>query len=722
MTEMPAEEFSLGHYEFKRVLGEGGFGQVVEAWDPKLHRSIAIKRLKPALFSARPDHLLDEARLAASLRHNAFVKIYSVDGDAETQSIIMEYVDGSTLRQMLRAHPLAEPAAIDVVCQVAEAMEEAHGANLIHGDLKPSNLMLDGAGKVRIMDFGLARKLDPDATATTLPEETTGTIAYLAPELLMGATPNVQSDIYALGVVLYEMVMGARPFAHLSGLALAAATIQSSSDAWPFGPAVSSGMASLVRAMTARDLAQRLPDMHAVRAAAEAVLHKPQAALAPPAARQPLLARLRRAVGKRPAFAWGAGALLLALAIAQLTVSTQWGQAHSPFFSESAAMRDGLGALRNSDRDESISLAVDRFSAILARTPDHAAAAAGLALAYSLRYAGDGRDESWLQKADASAQLARKSNDQLALAWVAAAAVRGLQGKHEEALALLDRAYSLDPTNVFAIENRGIMLLRLGRFAEAEKVADTAVAAFPKDRVFRDLQGTIQFSQGHYARAEAYFRQSIQIEPDAVVAYANLSAALLRQEKPNDALAVLQQGLQIRPSGALYTNLGNVLFNRGDYVGAAAAFERAASAAKGYALNYLRWANLADTLRWIPGREAASRDAYQEAIALLQPLLERAPDEVRYTSRMGLYLSRVGQFGRAKELAARALAAAPNNGDVAFRAAMTFELCGERDKALEALRATRALGYPANLINAEPDLLALRRDPRFHQPTPEGAK
>jgi eukaryotic-like serine/threonine-protein kinase len=724
MTETQAEEFSLGHYEFKRVLGEGGFGQVVEAWDPKLHRSIAIKRLKPALFSARPDHLLDEARMAASLKHNAFVKIFSVDGDAEMQSIIMEYIAGSTLRQMLREQPLAERAAIEVVCQVAEAMEEAHGANLIHGDIKPSNLMLDDAGRVRIMDFGLARKLDPDATALTLPEETTGTIAYLAPELLMGGTPNAQSDVYALGVVLYEMVMGVRPFSHLSGLALAAATIQSSSDAWPFAPGTSSGLVSLVRAMTARDLKQRLPSMQAVRAAAEAVRQAPQQALTPasPASLPFSWARLGAGIRKRPGIAWGLGALLVAAALTQLTVSTDWGRAHSPFFSESAAMENGLAALRSVDPDSTAVQAIEQFEQILARHPNHAGAAAGIALAYGRRYVGDARDDVWLQRADASAQLAVQQNDQLALAYVALGVARRLQGKQEEGLKLLEKANSLDPSNVFVIENRAENFLRMGRFDEAEQVTNTGIDKYPKDRIFRDLLGTIYFRQGKYTEAEAYFRKSIDVAPDGVISYANLSAVLLNQGRGDEALAILQKGLQIRQSGQLYSNLGNVLFNRGDYVGAAAAFERAASSSKGSAANYLRWANLGDTLRWIPGRENASRDAYKEAIALLRPLLDRMPNDITLQSRMGLYLARAGDKAQAVALTARAVAAAPNASEVHFRAAMAFELSGNRELALAELKRAQELQYPAHLISAEPDLLALRRDPRYHQPTTEGAK
>jgi eukaryotic-like serine/threonine-protein kinase len=131
---------------------------------------------------------------------------------------------------------------------------------------------------------------------------------------------------------------------------------------------------------------------------------------------------------------------------------------------------------------------------------------------------------------------------------------------------------------------------------------------------------------------------------------------------------------------------------------------------------------LADTLRWIPGREEASRRAYREAVSQMKPLLERTPTDVRLTSRLGLYLARLGEQLAALDLTARAVKAAPDDPEVHFRAAMAYELSGHRDNALAELRIVQAQGYPANLINAEPDLIALRRDSRFHQPTMESAK
>lgn len=716
---MQAELQELGHYRLVRKLGEGGYGEVYQAWDARLERHVAIKRLKSQTPSARPGHLLDEARLAASLRHPAFVRIFSIDGDAGAHSIVMEYVEGSTLRQLAQGRPMPEAQVLDLVRQVAAAMEEAHGAKLIHGDIKPSNLMLDASGAVRILDFGLASRVDPDATQSTVFDQTEGTVAYLAPELLLGARQNAQSDIYALGVVMYEMLTGARPFAHLSGLALAAAHIQSSSDLWVFPPETSASAAMLVRAMTARDLTRRLATMGEVGQA----LAGGEAKAIPAAARAPFrFGSLLPAPGRMRKVLYAGCGLVLVIGAFQAAASQGWLQRHSPFFSEAAAMQAGLLALKAHDRDESINAAIDNFSAILARRPGHAAAAAGLSLAYSMRHMGDSRDESWLQRADASAQLAMKLDDQLAMAHTALATVRLAQGKANEALPLIERALSLNPLDVFALNFKATILIKLKRFDDAIGILVDAIKRYPNERKLEDTLGLLRYEQGDYKAAERSYRRSIAIEPDAPRVYGNLSYALLRQDRGDEALQVLQQGLQVRPSGWLYTILGNALFTRGDYVGAAQAFENAVSSSKGNSNTYLYWANLADTLRWIPGREEASRRAYKEAVTLMKPLLERKPADVTMTSRLGLYSARLGDRIAAAALTSRAVQAAPENADVRFRAAMAFELSGRRENALAELKIARERGYPPNLINAEPDLIALRRDPRFHQPTMESAK
>jgi serine/threonine-protein kinase len=710
---------SIGPYALRRCLGEGGDGQVYEAWDELLHRHVALKCLAIGGGQAGSERLIREARLAASLHHPAFVKIYGFEDDGRAQFIVMELVRGDTLRGAA-ADCTAEPSrALDIADQVAAAMAEAHAAGLVHGDLKPGNLMLEPGGAVRILDFGLARHIDPLATQTGVPEDPQGTIAYMAPERLAGRPPSAATDIYALGVVLYQLVNGERPYAALHGLALASAHMHTSSHQWQYPDRLDPGILQLILAMTARDPAARLPDMEAVRARIAQLRDAPFGLAAPAAADSPIASAsappppLRRGKrGLKLAPLLGAGVLAAAAVTAVLVKPPAWLAPVAPY-SESASMQAGMEALRHVDRDGQVERALSSFDAILAHGPKHAAAAAGQSLAYSMRYSGDGRDEAWLMRAASAAALAVQADDQLALAHTAQSWVAALQGHGAAALAAADRALALDPSDTFALGAKINVLLRMQRRDEAAALIEQARTRWPKERAFTDLEGTLLYQRGDYAGAELAFRRSLALEPDAVLPYASLSAALQRQARGDEALAVLQQGLRVQPSGALYSNLGTVLYNRGDFTGAGAAFEHAVSAAKGAPNDYLKWANLADALRWIPGREQAAHDAYRRAMQLLDPILARAPDDPTFLSRMGLYAAHLGDEPRALEWTERGAAAAPDNPDVRFRAALANELSGRRSAALGHLARAIAFGYPFSSIESEPELVALRRDARY---------
>ncbi|MCC2973893.1 serine/threonine-protein kinase [Massilia sp. IC2-476] len=690
-----------GHYELRDCLGEGGFGQVYEAWDSKLRRPVAVKCIKQGA-GADP---VREARVAAALRHPAFVKVHAIEDGGDTQSIVMELVPGQTLKQVLAAGPVARTDALAWTRQVAEAMREAHDAGLVHGDLKPSNLMLEPGGTIRVLDFGLAQDLDPLATAALPTSSLQGTIAYMAPERMLGAPLSPQADVYALGLILYELVAGARPFAALDGLALAAAQVQTSSDGWSYPPDASPQLIALIRAMTARQPQERLAGMGEVLARL-AELDAPLAPATRPA-RTPLSKRARYLLaGALSVTLLGATGWVAAPRLAAL------GSALAPF-SESFEMEQGLAAVKLFDRPGSLDKAESHFRRILERQPDSAAAAAGMSLMYALRYQTDKSDETWLKRADASAQRATQLNEQLALSHIARGWVLDMQGKRDEALQAHAEGLRLDPSSFFGWYGQAATLRRAHRYDEARARLREATARFPQERVFSDEQGSVEYEQANYAAAERAFRRSIAVQPDAVIAYANLNAALLRQNRDEEALQVLQQGLQIRPNAKLYTNLGNALFLRQDYVGAAAAFENAVSPTRGAPGDYQRWADLADTLNWIPGREAQARAAYEKARALLAPRLARAPDDVLLVSRMALYAARVRAEQDAGRLLPRALALAPNSADVQFRAGLAYELLGQRDAAVAAINNARRLGYPVKFIDAEPDLVDLRRDERY---------
>jgi eukaryotic-like serine/threonine-protein kinase len=378
-------------------------------------------------------------------------------------------------------------------------------------------------------------------------------------------------------------------------------------------------------------------------------------------------------------------------------------------YSQALELKKGLEALKLFDIPGSLDSAEQSFNTILRHTPNNAAAVAGLSLVYSYKYRGDSEDPIWMKKADASAQQALQLNAQLALTHVALGHLFTIKAAYDKALAAFDQALKLEPTNIFAWNGKALTLRSAQRYDEAIQLAQQGLQRFPHERLFADELGGVYMAQNNYKKAEEAFRLSIQLQPDAVVAYAYLSWALAYQNHSDEALQVLQQGLQIRSSEQLHGNLGTALFIRGDYVGAAASFEAAVSPSKGNPNSHLAWANLADTLLWIPGREAEAQKAYRKAVELLAPILERRKDDVTLISRMGLYSARLGDSKQAEPLLARVMALAPKNASVHFRAGLAYELLGERDAAITALTKAVELGYPIKLIQAEPDLLELRR-------------
>lgn len=229
-------------------------------------------------------------------------------------------------------------------------------------------------------------------------------------------------------------------------------------------------------------------------------------------------------------------------------------------FSQTQQMHEGMEALKAVDRRGNLDKAADHFSRVLAHKPENAAAAAGMALVFAFRYGSDGQDEVWLKKAAASAQQALQLDEHLALSHVANAWVFDSQGLYAQALRAHEQALLMDPGNFFAWYGKTQALRHARRYPEALKALALASVRFPKERVFADELGIVHYEQGNYAAAEQAFRHSIALQPDAVTGYANLNAVLLAENRAEEALGVLQQGLQIGPSAKLYGNLGNAYF------------------------------------------------------------------------------------------------------------------------------------------------------------------
>lgn len=705
---------SLGvRYALGAVIGAGASGVVHEAWDRRLHRTVAIKRL---VRQGTGNEALREARLAVRVRHPAIVAIYEVLEWDGHPAVVMERVRGRTLAEVLWNEPVTEDRAVAWVVAVADALATVHDGGVFHGDIKPSNLMIEAdGGRVRILDFGIAHAGDPLATGDAGSIDA-GTLAFMSPERLLGHPHNAASDIYALGVVLYALLAGPRATGDQDGLNLAYRKLHD--DFPPRLPTASPALQEVIAAMTHRDASRRPTDMRAVIALLRSSLPPAGQPLQdglppPPPPHSHATARRGLATRSRWVIAVAVAAAVLGIAIALWWIPpTRVDALPLARLQHELALADQ--ELRAYDDPMALASATQRLNSVLRAHPDHAGAAAALAIAYCLHHAVEPGNDAWLQQAQGAAHRALRGEPQLALAHTAAAWVEEARGRFGEAEQAYKQALALDPAGFQALNGYAQMLITQRRAAEAEDVLQRALAAFPREPAFLNAMGTLRYMDADYSGAERSFNEAIAAKPEAVLSYANLSAALARQGRTDEALSVLQRGLTVRADSRLFTNLGNLLFAQSRYAEAASIFERALAATPGSANSYLKWANLADALRGVPGAEARAQDAYRHALALLGPQLGAAPNAT-VSSRAGLYAAHMGDCGQAQSLASQALALAPRAPDVLFRAAVAAEVCGERDPARTRLQAAFAAGYPRATAEQEPALRALLEDKRFKQ-------
>jgi len=282
----------LGPYEVTAKLGEGGMGEVYRARDTTLERDVAIKVL-PAAFVEDHERLLRferEAKLLAQLNHPSIAHIYGMEASGEARALVMELVEGPTLAERLESGSLPLEDSLLLARQIAEALEEAHEKGIIHRDLKPQNVKASIEGKVKVLDFGLAKAMDPTGTASgpgsasqlaaspTLTLGATqmgvvlGTAAYMAPEQAKGFAVDKRCDIWAFGVVLFEMLTGKRLFEGDSVPETLAGVLKNSIDLDSLPAEVPAAIRRLLRRCLERSPKNRLRDIGEVRVAIDEVL------------------------------------------------------------------------------------------------------------------------------------------------------------------------------------------------------------------------------------------------------------------------------------------------------------------------------------------------------------------------------------------------------------------------------------------------------------------
>ena len=263
----------LGPYEILARIGAGGMGEVYRARDSRLDRTVAIKIMRSGLASDENHRkrFLRETRATAALSHPGIAVLYDAGESGDCLYLVMEYVDGQTLQEEIARGPIPSQSLRQYTLQIAAALEHAHARGIIHRDVKPGNVMVAEGGVLKLLDFGLAQNILPReemAVALTVAGTIIGTLHYCAPEVLAGRAATVRSDIYSLGVVMYEMACGRVPFAGLDAPSLISASLRG--QAPPVrqrNPAISELLADVIgraMALSSQDRFQSAAELAAV--------------------------------------------------------------------------------------------------------------------------------------------------------------------------------------------------------------------------------------------------------------------------------------------------------------------------------------------------------------------------------------------------------------------------------------------------------------------------
>ncbi len=543
----------IGPYEIVGLIGAGGMGEVYRARDARLERDVAVKLLPAGMLGDDETRrrFRKEARTIAKLSHPNIVAIFDTGEQDGADYVVMECVPGTTLEEKLSSGALPENDAVEFGCQTAAALEEAHEHHIVHGDLKPANVIVTPRGQAKVLDFGLARQM-PSVDAMTVSEglgqrEFGGTLPYMAPEQLLGTPADPRIDLHALGAVLYEMATGKRPFEGETPAALVDAILHKApSSARVVNPAISAEFARIIGKCLEKDPECRYQSARELRVDLERLASPAGARPASTAHRRRwfvviVVAALAAAVGiavlgrrlrQRPA----SGGAAQIRRIAVLPLAELSGDARQEYFA------DGMTEALINDLAQISALKVISRTSIM-------------------QYKGTRKP---LQ------QIARELNVDAVVEGSVQRSERAVVIRVELIAAVSDaqlwaRSYERDLKDVLALENevsRAIASeIRVQLTAQEQASLAAARSVDPKahEAYLKGKYETYSFGVDSPQKAVGYFDAAIAIDPTYADAYAGLAEAqvyraFLGAEPPaslsTKAKAAAQKAVELDPSSA----------------------------------------------------------------------------------------------------------------------------------------------------------------------------
>jgi len=588
-------------------------GEVYRARDTRLGRPLAIKLVSGEVATDRSAHerLEREARLTSSLNHPNIVTVHDV-GEVDGQPcIVMEFVAGETLHARMEARRLKLKEVIAIGAQVAEGLAAAHGAGVVHRDLKPRNIMITEDGRVKILDFGLgkvtpttARSDDPTVEIPDLTnsQEVVGTAGYMAPEQVTNGRIDNRTDQFALGTILYEMLTGSRAFRRPSPVQTMAAVVEDEpTPLLELEPMVPHELATIVqrclekdparRYASTLDLARDLEDARGIFTPSPWPSPRPQPSPTPP---------------PRPQ-AWRTAAWVTIAVVTALLAWAVWPPPPPPL----EGLADARALLHRWDLRSNVDRAVEVLSDAVAEAPADPLVHSALAEAYVRQYEHT-QDASLIDRARAEIAEALNYAD-VAPAHVVQALIDNAQSRHEDAVAAAARALALNNRSSDAYRETGRAYVFLARYDEAIAELSLAVSLSPEDWAAYHYLGAAYLYASHYEEAAAASRRAVVLAPEFARAFTNLASAMGALGRRDEAMTLLREVAEQHQNATAYTNLGRFYYEQGQIDDALREYERSVEMPDARAEH---WRNLAATCYWAPGHRDRAMEAYAEAARL----------------------------------------------------------------------------------------------------------
>lgn len=698
----------ISHYQVEELLGSGGMGDVYRATDLRLGRHVALKFLRPLADPALRQRILREAQAASSLDHPNICTIFEVDETPEGDVFIaMAFYQGETLDRVLVRGPLPPRRALPIAAQAGRGLAAAHEELIVHRDVKPANLMLTRGDTVKILDFGIAKVVgDPRATDHG---SVLGTPAYMSPEQLRSEPVDQRTDIWALGVVLYEMLTGRLPFR---------------------GENVAAVIGSILGAQP-----------EAASGAAHGIPPRVDAILAKALAKEPRFRYERVDALVRDLLEVQAALDTSAITLSRPPVAAVSSIAVLPF----ADMSPGQ------DQEYLCDGIAEEILRELSRIPELYVASRTSSFQYK-RQGGDVREIGARLNVGAILEgSVRRSGDRLRVSVELVSVENGYRLWYER--------YDREMRDIFAIEDEiaeriaealKVTLVERRQASSSERSSSAAesYALYLQGRQFfhqhrrkafeialQTFSRVIELDPG-YARAYAgvadcqsflslYFNKgpeavaaadlasarALELGPDLSDSHASRGLALFQQRRFQDAEAHLKRAIELDPR--LYTAhyiYGRVCFSEGRIPEAAAHFQEAVGLVPEA---YDSWYLLGMCFRRIGETEKARR-ADLECIEAVKKRIRSHPDDTRALTMGASVLAELGEPERASEWVARALAIDPDEAIIAYNAGCVYVTLGKRAEALACLEtAVGQGGLSRDWVANDPDLDPLRGDPAF---------